>query len=288
MEPAPVTGQLAVVATPIGNLGDITQRALDTLRTADVVAAEDTRHSGQLLHHFQIDTPMLSYHEHNAASRESELLARITAGQTVALVSDAGTPGISDPGQRLIAAARDAGLPVTVIPGPSALITALVGSGLPTDRFTFEGFLPRKGKERAERLAELQVDQRTVVFYESPQRLTDTLAELAKVQPERFAVVGRELTKRFETYYRGTLAELAAGFAATPARGECVVMLAPAAPPPPDGADALAGAVSAALAAGLGVADAARQAVRLIGVPRRVAYDLALRLQQGEPDPDDA
>ena len=272
-------GLLAVVATPIGNLGDITHRALEALRTADVIAAEDTRHTGQLLHHFQIDRPMLSYHEHNAASREAELLERITAGQTVALVSDAGTPGISDPGQRLVAACQLAGLPVTVIPGASALITALAGSGLPTDRFTFEGFLPRKGRERKERLAELLMEQRTVVFYESPNRLADTLAELAGEQPERAAVVARELTKHYETFHRGTLAELAAGFAAVPARGECVVLLAPAPPPPAAGIDTVTSAVAAALAAGLGVADAARQAARLTGVPRRTAYELALRIQ---------
>lgn len=274
-----MTGQLAVVATPIGHRDDITLRALETLRAAAVVAAEDTRHSGQLLAHYGISVPLVSYHEHNAASREAELLERIRNGETVALISDAGTPGISDPGERLIAACIAADLPVTVIPGASAVITALVGSGLPTDRFTFEGFLPRKGQERRERLETLQREPRTVLFYESPQRLAATLAEMAQSQPERPAVVARELTKHFETFHRGTLQQLADHFAAQGAKGECVVLLGPAAA---DAADAgsLTEAVADALAAGLGAADAARQAAKLTGVPRREAYQVALRLQQ--------
>jgi 16S rRNA (cytidine1402-2'-O)-methyltransferase len=277
-----VAGLLAVVATPIGHRDDITLRALETLRTADVIAAEDTRHTGSLLAHYGISTPQVSYHEHNAASRQADLLGRIRDGQTVALVSDAGTPGISDPGHRLIAACIEADLPVTVIPGASAVITALVGSGLPTDRFSFEGFLPRKGKERSARLADLQREERTVLFYESPQRLAATLAELAGPQPERAAVVARELTKHFETFHRGTLRELAARFAEQGARGECVVLLAPAAVAAPTAAS-LEDAVAAALAAGLGAAEAARQAASLTGLPRREAYQIALRLRQEAP-----
>jgi 16S rRNA (cytidine1402-2'-O)-methyltransferase len=274
-----VSGQLAVVATPIGNRDDITRRALDTLGLADVIAAEDTRHTGALLAHYGIRKPLLSYHEHNAASREGEILGRIRDGQTVALVSDAGTPGISDPGHRLIAAAIDAGLAVTVLPGASAVLAALVGSGMPTDRFCFEGFLPRKGAERTQRLLELQREPRTAVFYESPQRLATTLAELAAVQPDRAAVVARELTKHFETFHRGTLASLAAAFAGQPPKGECVVVLAPAVAAPVDAAG-LEEAVAQALAAGLGAADAARQAAGLTGLPKREAYQIALRLQQ--------
>jgi 16S rRNA (cytidine1402-2'-O)-methyltransferase len=274
-----MAGQLAVVATPIGHRDDISRRALDTLTQAAVVAAEDTRHTGQLLAHYGITTPLISYHEHNAASREADLLGRIRDGATVALVSDAGTPGISDPGHRLIAACIEADLPVTVIPGASAVITALVGSGLPTDRFCFEGFLPRKGAERQQRLADLQRDERTVLFYESPQRLAATLAELAAAQPERDAVVARELTKHFETFHRGTLRQLADQFAAQGAKGECVVLLAPAAAAPATAAS-LEEAVAAALAAGLGAADAARQAARLTGLPRRDAYAIALRRLQ--------
>jgi 16S rRNA (cytidine1402-2'-O)-methyltransferase len=274
-----MAGQLAVVATPIGHRDDITLRALETLRMADVVAAEDTRHSGQLLAHYGISVPLVSYHEHNAASREAELLGRIRDGQTVALVSDAGTPGISDPGARLIAACIAADLAVTVIPGASAVITALVGSGLPTERFTFEGFLARKGQERQDQLLDLQRETRTVVFYESPQRLAATLAELADLQPERPAAVARELTKHFETFHRGTLRSLADHFAAQGAKGECVVVLGPAVAAAAD-ATSLTDAVAAALAAGLGAADAARQAARLTGTPRRDAYQIALRLQQ--------
>jgi 16S rRNA (cytidine1402-2'-O)-methyltransferase len=277
-----MAGQLAVVATPIGNRDDITRRALDVLGFADVIAAEDTRHTGALLAHYGIRKPLLSYHEHNAASREGEILGRIRDGQTVALVSDAGTPGISDPGHRLIAAVIDAGLTVTVLPGASAVLAALVGSGMPTDRFCFEGFLPRKGAERTQRLLELQREPRTAVFYESPQRLAATLADLAAVQPDRAAVVARELTKHFETFHRGTLRTLADAFAAQPPKGECVVVLAPVVAAPVDAAG-LEEAVAQALAAGLGAADAARQAAGLTGLPKRDAYQIALRLQQEAP-----
>lgn len=274
-----MSGRLVVVATPIGHRDDITLRALETLRGADVVAAEDTRHTGQLLAHYGITVPQLSYHDHNAASREGELLDRIRNGQTVALVSDAGMPGISDPGARLIAACIAAELPVTVLPGANAGLTALVGSGLPTERFTFEGFLPRKGRDRQERLLDLQRESRTVVFYESPQRLADTLADLAASQPDRPAVVARELTKHFETFHRGTLSGLAAQFAAHAPKGECVVVLGPAPVAAVDAAS-VEDAVARALAAGLGAADAARQAAKLTGVPRRQAYQIALQLQQ--------
>lgn len=271
-------GKLSIVATPIGNLGDITMRALETLKAADAIAAEDTRQTAKLLGHYQIRKPLISYHDHSTAKRTEDLLARLAAGARIALVSDAGTPGISDPGADLIGAAIAAGIPVEVLPGPAAVIAALVGSGLPTDRFTFEGFLPRKGAARQTALAAIRHEGRTVVLYEAPARLADTLADLAKAQPERLAAVARELTKLHETFHRGSLQQLAESFAAQPARGECVIVLAPA--PPAEAGGDLRSAVAAGLRAGLSPAAAAKQAAAALGGSRQDAYRLALELQQ--------
>lgn len=216
---------LFVIGTPIGNLDDITLRALEALKTADVVAAEDTRHSGNLLRHFGIRKPLVSYHQHNEAMRTAELVERIAAGENVALITDAGMPGLSDPGARLIRACIERGLPYTVIPGVSAILTALVGSGLPLDRFSFHGFLPVKsgGRERDLRAAAERAE--TSVFFESPHRIAKTLAACATIMADWELCVARELTKKFEEFRRGTAAELLAHYEAHPAKGEITLVL---------------------------------------------------------------
>ncbi len=194
---------LYVVPTPIGNLGDLTLRALEALAAADVVAAEDTRHSGLLLHHHGISKPMLSFHEHNEAMRTAELLGRLRSGENVALITDAGTPAISDPGSRLVRACMAEGLVYTILPGPCAAVTALVGSGLDTSSFYFGGFLPVKSGQRRNELLGAIERGATSIFYESPHRLLKSLLVLAEIAPARFACVARELTKKFEEYRRG-------------------------------------------------------------------------------------
>lgn len=217
---------LYLVPTPIGNLEDITLRALRVLREADVVACEDTRTTSVLLQHYDIDTPRLSYHDHNERQRAPQLIDRMRGGETVALVSDAGSPGISDPGFYLVRACLEAGLKVESLPGPTAFVPALVLSGLPTERFAFEGFLPPK-KGRQSRLASLAREERTLVFYESPHRLVKTLDQLAEhLGADRQAAVARELSKAFEEVARGTLAELSATFAQRDrVRGEIVLVV---------------------------------------------------------------
>lgn len=203
--PSAKSGVLYVVPTPIGNLADMVPRALSVLQTADVIAAEDTRHSGKLLQHFQISTPMIAYHDFSSESRCEELLAKLEAGQMVALISDAGTPLISDPGYRLVAAARQAGIQVIPIPGACAAIAALSASGLPSDRFTFEGFPPAKSGARKEFFAQLQADPRTLIFYESPHRIVAGLTDMVEVfGAQRRLVMAREISKTFETFLSGT------------------------------------------------------------------------------------
>ena len=223
---------LAVCATPIGNLDDVTLRVLAELREADVVLAEDTRHTRGLLQRHGIEARLLSYHEHNEAARVAELLPRLVAGERVALVSDAGLPGISDPGARLVRAALDAGVPVTVLPGPSAVETALVASGLVADRYSFVGFLPRRRAEREALWVELAGWGWPVVAFESPQRLPASLRSLADADPEREVAVCRELTKRFEEVALGTAAELAERFSEPP-KGEITLVFGPASHRPP-------------------------------------------------------
>jgi len=228
--PAPLQpGTLFLVATPIGNLEDITLRALRVLRECDVIAAEDTRRTGQLLKHFGIQKPLVSYFAFNEARRSEELLERLQRGQRVALVTDAGSPGISDPGERVVRAARAAGLRVEPVPGPSALVAALTASGLPTDEFHFLGFLPHKSGQRLRQLESLQRVPGTLVLYESPYRIEKLLGELNTVFSERTVVLARELTKKFEEFLRGTPAELMALAAKKPMKGEFVVLIAPAA-----------------------------------------------------------
>ncbi len=219
-------GTLYLVATPIGNLEDITLRALRTLRECDVIAAEDTRRTGQLLKHFEISKPMLSYFQFNEARRSEQLLERLGRGEKVALVSDAGTPGVSDPGERVVRAAIAAGHRVESVPGACALVAALTASGLPADEFHFIGFLPHKSGQRRKRLESLQTVPGTVILYESPYRIEKLLEELRQVFPARQVVLARELTKKFEEYLRGTPAALQDQLKQRSIKGEFVVLLA--------------------------------------------------------------
>ncbi|HUR47062.1 MAG TPA: 16S rRNA (cytidine(1402)-2'-O)-methyltransferase [Candidatus Saccharimonadales bacterium] len=226
--PPLLPGTLYLVATPIGNLEDITLRALRTLKECDVVAAEDTRHTGQLLKHFQISKPLLSYFQFNEAKRSEEIIERLRRGEKVALVTDAGSPGISDPGERVVKAALAAGLRVETVPGPCALIAALTASGLAADEFHFAGFLPHKSGQRANTLRALLPVPGTLIFYESPYRIEKLLSELTSVFPDRQVVLARELTKKFEEYLRGTPAELLGIAQSRSLKGEFVVMVSPA------------------------------------------------------------
>ena len=228
MEPdlPPLTpATLYLVATPIGNLEDMTLRALRVLRECDVVAAEDTRRSGQLLKHFDVSKPLLSYHQFNEARRSEEILERLRGGQKVALVTDAGSPGISDPGERVVKAAIAAGFRVEAVPGPCALVAALTASGLATDEFHFIGFLPHKSGQRRKKLESLKAFEGTLVLYESPYRVEKLLGELSEVFPDRWVVLARELTKKFEEYLRGTPKELLAQAQKRSLKGEFVVLI---------------------------------------------------------------
>jgi len=217
-------GTLYIVATPIGNLEDISRRALAVLANADLIAAEDTRHTGLLLKHFGISRQLISFYSYNESRRIPNLIHTLQTGKSIALVSDAGTPGISDPATRLVSAAVEAEISVIPIPGPSAFLTALVASGLPTDRFIFEGFLPAK-KGRKSRIAALKDEERTIILYESPHRLPRTLRDLREGLGDRRVVLGRELTKKFEEFIRGTLTDAMAYCEKTKVRGEFVVLL---------------------------------------------------------------
>jgi 16S rRNA (cytidine1402-2'-O)-methyltransferase len=224
--PPPLTpGTLYLVATPIGNLEDITLRALRTLKECDVIAAEDTRRTGQLLKHFGISRPLLSYFQFNEARRSEEILERLKRGEKIALVTDAGSPGISDPGERVVRAARAAGLRVETVPGPCALIAALTASGLPTDEFHFIGFLPHKSGQRRKQLEALRDFAGTLVLYESPYRIEKLLTELAETFPTRPVVLARELTKKFEEHLRGTPTELLEVVKKRSLKGEFVVVV---------------------------------------------------------------
>lgn len=271
---------LHIVATPIGNAGDITLRALDTLKRADAIACEDTRVTGKLMHLHGVRTPLVSYHEHNAAKMRPVLIGRMRAGEAVALVSDAGTPLVSDPGYKLVRDCVDAGVAVTALPGPSAPLMALVLSGLPTDRFLFAGFLPNKSSARRAAIAELKPVPATLVFFESAQRLPDALADLADLLGGREAAVARELTKLYEEVRRGPLPELAAHYAeAGPPRGEVVLVVGP----PAEGEGAEAVDLDAALAEALGrlsVRDAAAEVAVRTGRPKREVYMRALELSR--------
>ncbi|HEV2180968.1 MAG TPA: 16S rRNA (cytidine(1402)-2'-O)-methyltransferase [Gemmatimonadaceae bacterium] len=269
------SGRLYVVSTPIGNLGDLSGRAVDVLRSVDAVLAEDTRHSRHLLDHYRIDTPLVSHHEHNEARETPRILERLSAGESFALVSDAGTPLVSDPGARLVRAALNAGIAVVPVPGASALLAALVASGLDAERFTFFGFLPRKGRERTEAIDALEALAHTAVLYEAPGRVSDTLAELERHGAgEREVAVARELTKQFEETRRGTVAELARYYADAPPKGEVVIVLAGRVPSSPDEGAARERA-RVLRQGGASARDVARALVEEHGIARNAAYRLA-------------
>ncbi len=279
-------GRLYVVATPIGNLGDLSARARQTLESCALIAAEDTRRTGALLTHFQISTPMISLHEHNERRRAEEIVARIAEGADVALVSDAGTPGISDPGYDLVRACAAAGIEVIAIPGPCALVAALSIAALPTDRFCFEGFLPARGAARRARLAELKSEPRTLVLYESPHRVGETLEDCVEtLGGERRAAAAREITKVHESLYRGSLTELAARAVAEAEfkRGELVLVIAGAPLATAAGADGHGGALDRVLTpllAELPLKQAAQLAAQIACVRHNEAYKRALELKQ--------
>jgi 16S rRNA (cytidine1402-2'-O)-methyltransferase len=280
-------GRLVLVATPIGNLGDLSPRAVEALRTATLICAEDTRRTGRLLQHAGVVGARLAVaNDHTEPARVGGVLAVLGEGGDVAVVTDAGTPGISDPGERLVRAALEAGFEVTTVPGPVAAVAALVTSGLPAGRFVFEGFLPRTGADRRARLAALATERRTVVLYEAPHRVLRTIEDLAAaLGADRPVAVARELTKLYETVVRGTLGSVAAEVGEP--RGEYVLVVAGAAldDAPPDD-DVVRAALRAELAAGASRRDAATSVARRLGVPRRAVYALAVGLS-GTVGPDD-
>ncbi|MFA9432144.1 16S rRNA (cytidine(1402)-2'-O)-methyltransferase [Egicoccus sp. AB-alg2] len=270
-----MSGTLVVVATPIGNLGDLSPRAADALRTADLVLAEDTRRTGRLLQHVGSQVPQRSLHEHNERERIAEVLDRLHEGARIALVSDAGTPAVSDPGYRLLAACAEAGLAIEVVPGPSAALTALVASALPTDRVAFEGFLPRKGAARRERLEALRTEPRTMVLFVSPHRVDDDLDDLAAVLgSERPAALARELTKLHEQVVRAPLGALAERVRTDGVRGEITLVVggAPAEAPADVADEDLVARVRALVATGMAKKAAIADVASAAGVPKKVVY----------------
>jgi 16S rRNA (cytidine1402-2'-O)-methyltransferase len=280
MQTAIKPGTLYVVGTPIGNLEDMTFRAVRILQTVDLIAAEDTRHTGKLLQHFQIQTPLRSYHEHNQSSRIPDLLEQLINGKDIALVSDAGMPGISDPGYELVKACVESAIAVVPIPGACAVITALSAAGLPTDRFIFEGFLPSKSHQRREYLTSWQTESRTLVFYESPHRLRDTLADFREIWgPERQIVIARELTKLYEEFWRGTINQAIALYTGREPQGEYTLVLA--GNPPSEvqlTADELKAELGELLKSGVSRSQASRQLAQETSLPRRYIYQLALSI----------
>lgn len=273
-----MSGRLAIVGTPIGNLGDLSPRGREALTNADAIACEDTRRTGRLLQLAGLPKrPLLVSNEHTEHDRSAEIVDRIARGETIALVSDAGMPGVSDPGQRVVAAVAAAGLAIEVVPGPTAVVSALVASGIVDDRFVFEGFLERKGAVRTRQLGEIAAQPRTTVFYESPKRVAKTLRDLIDVcGPDRQAAVARELTKLHETVLRGSLGELAAEVDATTPKGEYVVVVAGATPAAVERSDdELRAAVETAVEAGASRRDAVDQVAAATGVPRRRIYELS-------------
>jgi len=268
-------GTLYLVSTPIGNLGDMTHRAVEVLSSAALIIAEDTRHSRRLLDHYKISTPLKSYHEHNEAQETPKLVARLRAGDSIALISDAGTPLISDPGSRLVAAAVEASLPVVPIPGASSVMAAIVGSGMPLERFTFVGFLPRKGRERSEMIADIVASHSTVVMFEAANRVGATLGALAAAGAgDRPAVVARELTKQFEEFKRGSVSELAAVYTEVDPKGEVVLVIAGAEKSTVSEGE-LSDAARKLRASGNSPRDVMEHLMSGLGAPRNVAYKLA-------------
>lgn len=277
-------GALYVVATPIGNLGDISARAIEILKSVDMIAAEDTRHSARLLAQYDIRTPLLALHDHNERARADELVKRISGGVRMALISDAGTPLISDPGYRLVSRLREAGQQVVPVPGPCALITALSGAGLATDRFAFEGFLPAKRSARTAALEAVVKHTATLVFYESPHRIVDSLQDISDIFGQRRLVLARELTKRFETYLEGNAESLLLRLRenSDQTRGEFVVMIEGAAYTEEQATDIdPEHLLKALLAASLGVKQAASVAAEVLGGKRKEWYERVQHLKDG-------
>ncbi|MFM7190389.1 MAG: 16S rRNA (cytidine(1402)-2'-O)-methyltransferase [Microcystaceae cyanobacterium] len=282
-----VLGKLYLVGTPIGNLEDMTFRAIKTLKKVDFIAAEDTRHTGKLLQYFEITTPQLSYHDHNHQSRLPSLLHHLHQGKSLALVSDAGMPGISDPGYELVQACLEQEIEVIPIPGVTAVITALVASGLPTDRFSFEGFLPTKPKERSDRLENLTQDLRTLIFYEAPHRLRETLTDLAQYfGGERLIVTGRELTKLHEEFWRGTLTEAIAHYQKVMPKGEFTVIVQGkiSAREQNLSENVLKAELTQLIASGMSRSQASRHLAQMTQLPRRQLYQLALSLESADSE----
>lgn len=274
-------GRLWVVGTPIGNLEDITARALRILREVDLIAAEDTRHTGRLLKHFGITTPQISLHAHNTQQRLPHLLAKLHSGKQIALVSDAGLPGVADPGYELIRACIAANVPVTPIPGANAALTALMAAGLPMVPFCFEGFLPPKGRDRQVRLEQLQWESRTMIFYEAPHRLGQTLQDFMHTfGGDRPIVLARELTKCYEDFWRGSLAAACEWVTQHPPRGEYTLVVAGSAPTAPSmPLEQIQRELETLQAQGMSLVQASRQLAALTGVPRRQLYQIGLRGQ---------
>ena len=270
-----VAGTLYLVSTPIGNLGDMTFRAVEVLSSVALIVAEDTRHSRRLLDHFRVSTPVSSYHEHNEAKETPRLIARLQAGESIALISDAGTPLVSDPGSRLTRAAIDAGIKVVPVPGASSVMAALVASGLPLERFSFFGFLPRKGAERAAAVGDLVASQVTTVVFEAANRVSATLEDLVEAGAgERVAIVARELTKQFEEFRRGTVAELAHFYRDSEPRGE-VVLLISGVEPRDASEDDLNAAAQKLRASGKQPREVMQHLISTLGASRNVAYRIA-------------
>jgi 16S rRNA (cytidine1402-2'-O)-methyltransferase len=275
-----MSGVLYVVATPIGNLDDISLRALKVLKEVDVIAAEDTRHTRILLDHYGIRTALVSYHEHNEKAQAARLVERMIKGASIALVSDAGTPAISDPGYRLLLEAIRSGIAVTPIPGPSAIIAALSASGLPTDRFVFEGFMPAKKGERERRLAALRDESRTIVFYEAPHRLQECLEAIRRILGNRDVVIARELSKMHQEFLRGTIDEVAERLAEREIKGEITVIVRGAQERGRISPEGLAREIRSLLDQGLAIREIAAELAERLHLPRRVIYQRALQLKE--------
>lgn len=278
------SGILYIVGTPIGNLEDMTFRAVRVLQEVDIIAAEDTRHTGKLLHHFQIKTPQISYHEHNRHQRLPELIDKLLQGKAIALVTDAGMPGISDPGYELVKACTDANITIVPIPGACACIVALSASGLPTDRFIFEGFLAAKGKERRRILEALQSESRTIILYESPHRLRQTLADLGIfLGMDREIVLARELTKLYEEFWRGTVGDAIAHYTHREPQGEFTIVIAGISTVAPIlSEEAIKAQLQELISQGVTKSQASRELAEKIALPRRQIYQIALTILDNE------